>query len=213
MSGTPGDRRFFASTRGQLLQHLRRGACTVDDLARALDLTDNAIRAHLATLERDGLVSDAGWRRTPGSRKPSQEYHLTPAADRLFPKTYDRVLHHLLGVLSERLARKDLEAAVREVGRRLAGEVGSLPAGDVQSRLEIAAAAVNDLGGLVEVVEEDGCYSIRGLDCAFAVMTPDRAATCLLAETFIGIVSGLEVCHHCDWTTDTPRCRIDVAAP
>ncbi|HKS70636.1 MAG TPA: ArsR family transcriptional regulator, partial [Ktedonobacterales bacterium] len=156
MPSTPGDRRFFATTRGQLLLQLRRGAQTVDDLARALDLTDNAIRAHLATLERDGLVCEAGYRRTPGSRKPSQEYELTAEADRLFPKIYDRVLHRLLGVLGERLARQDLEAAVREVGRRLAADRGSPPAGDVPARLHVAAAALNDLGGLATVVEEDG---------------------------------------------------------
>lgn len=212
MPSTPGDRRFFATTRGQLLQRLRRGAQTVDDLARALDLTDNAIRAHLATLERDGLVIEAGWRRTSGSRKPSQEYQLTPAADRLFPKTYDRVLHRLLGVLGERLARRDLEATVREVGRRLAGDVGEVsrpPAGDVPTRLEIAAAALNEMGGLAEVVEEDGVYSIRGADCPLAAVIPGHDEVCLLTESFIGTASGLSVCQRCD-RTSTPRCRFDV---
>lgn len=212
MPSTPGDRRFFATTRGQLLQHLRRGAQTVDDLARALDLTDNAIRAHLATLERDGLVAEAGWRRTPDSRKPSQEYQLTPAADRLFPKIYDRVLHRLLGVLGERLARKDLEAAVREVGRRLAGDVGQRPAGNVPARLEIAASALNDMGGLATVVIEDGTYSIRGADCPLAAVIPGHDEVCLLTETFIGSVSGLSVCQRCD-RSGTPHCRFDVVAP
>lgn len=212
MPGTPGDRRFFATTRGQLLLRLRRGAQTVDDLSRALHLTDNAIRAHLATLERDGLVAEAGWRRTPGSRKPSQEYQLTPAAGQLFPKTYDRVLHRLLGVLGERLARKDLEAAVREVGRRLAGDVGVPPAGNVPARLEIAAAALNEMGGLAEVVEDEGRYSIRGTDCPLAAVVAGHDEICLLAETFIGSVSGLSVCQRCD-RSGTPRCRFDVVTP
>lgn len=212
MPRTPGDRRFFATTRGQLLLQLRRGAQTVDDLARALDLTDNAIRAHLATLERDGLVCEAGYRRTPGSRKPSQEYELTAEADRLFPKIYDRVLHRLLGVLGERLARQDLEAAVREVGRRLAADRGSPPAGDVPARLHVAAAALNDLGGLATVVEEDGTYSIRGSDCPLAAVIAGHDEVCLLTESFISSVSGVSVCQRCD-RGGTPRCRFDVAVP
>lgn len=51
------DERFFASTRGQVVTLLRRGSRTVDELAGTLGLTDNAVRAHLAGLERDGLVT------------------------------------------------------------------------------------------------------------------------------------------------------------
>src|SRR5437588_696454 len=45
--------RLFKSTRGKILELLRARECTVNDLAGALRLTDNAVRAHLASLERD----------------------------------------------------------------------------------------------------------------------------------------------------------------
>jgi len=35
---------------------LCHAGCTVEELAQALDLTDNGVRAHLTTLERDGIV-------------------------------------------------------------------------------------------------------------------------------------------------------------
>ncbi len=69
MSGITWNSRFFASTRGKIVTLLRRASRTVDELAQALDLTDNAVRAHLATLERDGFVQQRGERR--GSGKPS----------------------------------------------------------------------------------------------------------------------------------------------
>jgi predicted ArsR family transcriptional regulator len=72
------DERFFASTRGQVTALLRQGERTVEELAQALVLTDNAVRAHLVTLERDGLVRQAGLRR--GLSKPAYAYALTPAA-------------------------------------------------------------------------------------------------------------------------------------
>ena len=69
MASTRWDQRFFASTRGQVVTLLRQGHATVEDLARALGLTDNAVRAHLAALERDGLVVQSGLRR--GTGKPA----------------------------------------------------------------------------------------------------------------------------------------------
>ena len=212
MSATPWDRRFFATTRGQLLQQLRRRASTVDELAQTLGLTDNAIRAQLALLERDGLVCEAGLRRTSGSRKPSQVYRLTGDADRLFPKPYDYVLRQLLAVLGERLGRADVEAAVREVGRRIAEEVGPASAtGDTRARLEVAADALNELGGLAEVVEDGERLSIRAPGCPLAAVVTDRGEVCPLTETFISTVSGLSVCEHCE-RGPTPRCRFDVVA-
>ena len=61
--------RLITSTRGQIIMLLRRSSRTVDELAQALELTDNAVRAHLAALERDGVVQLRGLRR--GSGKPA----------------------------------------------------------------------------------------------------------------------------------------------
>jgi predicted ArsR family transcriptional regulator len=52
MSKTKLDKRFFESTRGQIVLLLRNSNKTVNDLAAALNLTDNAVRAHLLTLEQ-----------------------------------------------------------------------------------------------------------------------------------------------------------------
>jgi len=54
------EKRFFESTRGQIVTILRGSPATVDELARKLELTDNAVRAHLLTLERDGIVRQSG---------------------------------------------------------------------------------------------------------------------------------------------------------
>ena len=95
------NQRFFASTRGRILMLLRRAGRTVDELAQALNLTDNAVRAHLATLERDGFVRQLGARR--GSGKPAFIYELSPDAEQLFPKAYGPILRQLLEVLSEEM--------------------------------------------------------------------------------------------------------------
>ena len=78
-------RRLLTSTRGQIILLLREKPRTVLELAEAVGLTDNAVRAHLATLERDGLVHQRGGARA-GFRKPHFSYELTTEADERFPK-------------------------------------------------------------------------------------------------------------------------------
>ena len=118
---TGWDRRFFESTRGRVVTLLRRAGFTVDELARELDLTNNGVRAHLATLERDGIVRQSGVvRRESGGGKPAYLYELTPEAEDLFPKAYEPVLHRLLDVLAEQLEPDESEALLRSVGRLMA---------------------------------------------------------------------------------------------
>ena len=126
------NRWFFASRRGQIITLLRRSSRTVDELAQVLGLTHTAVRAHLAALERDGLVQQRSERR--GGGKPSLVYDLTPAAEYLFPKSYaqlldvpeGRFLGPLVAVNSQlpwrhlpRRRREDRRALLRE---RSAGE-------------------------------------------------------------------------------------------
>src|SRR5690606_11837767 len=105
-------KRFLSSTRGQVVQLLRGREATVNDLAASLKLTDNAVRAHLATLERDGLVQEAGKR--AGVRKPERVYALTPEAEQLFPKAYHLLLGQLLGALGRRMPAAEVETILRE---------------------------------------------------------------------------------------------------
>ena len=133
MPVTRWDERFFETTKGRILALLRRGSRTVDELASALGLTDNAIRTHVASLERDGVVRQRGVRPTGG--KPAYAYEVAPEAERLFTRAYIPVLTQLVGVLAERMPADELQRLLAEVGRRLAATRGPV-AGDIRSRAE-----------------------------------------------------------------------------
>jgi predicted ArsR family transcriptional regulator len=195
--GTPaqGDQRFFASTRGQLVLLLRRASRTVEELAQALNLTDNAVRAHLATLERDGLVQQRGSRRSGG--KPAYVYELTPGAERLFPKAYEPVLQHLLDVLGEQVPPAHLEHMLRAVGRRMAEEQPA-PSGDLRARLAFAVQTLSELGGLAELEEQERAFLICGYRCPLAAVVPGHPAICQLAETLLSELIGLPVRECCE---------------
>src|SRR3712207_238198 len=170
---------------------LRRSGRTVEELARALGLTDNGIRAHLAVLERDGIVRQRGSvRRGSGGGKPAFVYELTSGAEDLFPKAYEPALSRLLDVLTERLGLEESEALLRSVGRRLV-EGKTVPTGSTRARLEAAAGVLNELGGLAELEEQDGTLVIRGYGCPLAAVTPDHPEVCCLAEALVAEVAGV----------------------
>ena len=86
--------RLLESTRGRVLALLRGSEQTVNELARALGLTDNAVRLHLSGLERDGLWSNTV-RGGSGRVKPAYLYRTTASAETLFPKAHEVVLAEL----------------------------------------------------------------------------------------------------------------------
>jgi predicted ArsR family transcriptional regulator len=205
------DQRFFQSTRGQIVTLLRRSKSTVEDLARALDLTDNGVRAHLAVLERDGIVVQRGsLRRTSGGGKPAYVYELTQEGEDLFPKAYEPTLGLLLDVLSEHLGPEESEALLRLVGRRLAEE-HSTRADGAHARLETAVEVLNELGGLAELEERDGALVIRGYSCPLAGVTPDHPEVCRMAEALVAEVAGVSVQEQCE-RGERPRCCFEVAS-
>ncbi len=189
---------------------LRRSGRTVDELARELDLTDNGVRAHLATLERDGIVRQRGSvRRGGGVGKPAYVYELTPKAEDLFPKAYEPTLLRLLDVLAARLGPDESEALLRSVGHRLA-EGWIVPAAGARARLEAGANVLNELGGLAELEERDGAFVIRGYSCPLASVTPEHPEVCRMAETLITELTGVPVQERCD-RGERPRCCFEAA--
>jgi predicted ArsR family transcriptional regulator len=189
---------------------LRRSGRTVEELANSQGLTDNGVRAHLAVLERDGIVRQRGSvRRGSGGGKPAYVYELTPKAEDLFTKAYEPTLRRLLDVLAERMGPEDTDALLRAVGRGLA-EGKTIPTGGTRARLEVAVAVLNELGGLAQLEERDGAYVIQGYSCPLAALTPDHPEVCRMAETLVSEVAGVPVYERCD-RGERPRCCFEVS--
>lgn len=199
------NKRFFESTRGRIVALLRGSECTVNDLAEKLQLTDNAVRAHLLSLERDGLVRQSGIRR--GTRKPHFAYVLTDEADHLFPKAYDALLGQFIAVLKERLTPKAFKDALRAVGRSLAKQ--QTPAPDarapLKSRVQKALKTLAALGGNPRLDKEDGSLVIRSTSCPLSAVVRQHPETCQMVETFISEVTSTNAHEQCD-RVNTPQC-------
>lgn len=200
--------RLLASTRGQIIGLLRRSGRTVNELAAELGLTDNAVRSHLAALERDGLVKQERSTGPRGVGKPAYLYTLTPEADGLLPKAYAPVLGLLLGVMGERLGTDATEEMLREVGRRAAAG-RTEPEQDIRMRIDAAYGVLGELGGVADIEEGEDSILIRGYSCPLAAVVPGNPGVCYLAETLLSELVGVPVREHCQ-KGENPRCCFEI---
>jgi predicted ArsR family transcriptional regulator len=208
MEVTKHDQRFFDSTRGRVVNLLRGGVSTVEELAARLELTDNAVRAHLATLERDGLVQQSGVRR--GARKPHFTYTLTSEAEKLFPKAYDALFNQLIAVLKDRLNEQELEAVLREVGSSVAAAgTSSGQEDDLGNRVQAALKVLSAIGGAAEIEQFEDKFVIRSGGCPLAAAVSVHPEVCQLAETLVSEIVKTPVREFCD-RTGNPRCRFEI---
>ena len=179
----------------------------MNELARELELSDNAVRAHLLSLERDGLIKQSGIQR--GTRKPHLAYSLTEEAEHLFPKAYDTLLNQLIAVLKGRLTPLELEEVLREVGRSLARTEAANQNNDMDSRIGGALAALEAIGGSARVEKENNKLVICSENCPLATAVAEHPEVCRLAETLLSEIIGVEVREQCD-RQGPPRCRFAV---
>jgi predicted ArsR family transcriptional regulator len=199
--------RFFESTRGRIVEILRRGSRTVDELAAELGITDNAVRLHLGMLERDGVIRSRGVRREGAVGKPATIYDIAPEADPLFSNAYLPFLSTLLAALGDRMSVRELKALMRDVGQRLAAGAKAGD-GNLAARAQLASKVLNELGGLTTVEPEPGGreFSIRGCGCPLSVAVAERQEVCLAVQTMLAELTGAEIKETCDRSGDRPQC-------
>ena len=199
-------RRVTEGTGGRILELLRRGPMTVDELARALGLTRTAVRAQLASLLRDNLVEQRASRR--GISKPSHVYGVSPQAELLFSQAYVPILTQLLHTLAGRMARAEFDSIMREVGRAVLSGY-PVPRGQLGERVAGASALLNQLGGLTEVTQENGGYLLRSHGCPLAAATADHPEVCNAIESLLSEFVGAAVKKCCD-RYNRERCCFEI---
>lgn len=209
MTPTDWSRRFRETTRGRIVARLRHGEATVEELARAVGLTDNGIRVHLATLERDGWIRGEGVRRAEGPGKPATLYRLAPEAEPLLSNAYRPMLLALLGVLYDREKPARVRALLRETGRRLGAELAQEGTSE-GSLADRVAAILGALGGEVEVQQEArGRLLVRGLGCPVAEAVRITPAACGAVTALLEGALDTRVVERCD-RSGSPRCCFEV---
>jgi predicted ArsR family transcriptional regulator len=198
------------TTRSRLLSLLREGTWTVDDLAARLDLTDNAVRFHLAALEREGSIAKAGVQRHSGAGQPATLYSLTAAADEAFSRAYAPVLAAVVEELHVTMPGPQLTAFLERVGERLAGEKRDTR-DSLRKRVAGASDLLNALGGITAVERSGDVYRIVGRACPLAAAVEADPCVCSLVTSLVSNVVDAEVREICDRSA-RPKCCFEISA-
>ena len=202
MSEASWQQGLLGHTRWRIVTLLRPEPKSVRELATALGVTDNAVRPHLATLERDGFVRQKGMRYSGG--KPAHVYELLPLAGQLFPKAYGLILNRMIAVMGERLSENRFREIVEETGKRLASAFPPA-SGSAEQRLRHAVEVVADIGGMAVLAQEGNRKVIQGFQCPFFEAAAGNPEVCRLAEILLSEITGLPIKERCQ-KGDSPRC-------
>ena len=191
---------------GKVLSRLRHGARTVEELARSLRLTDNAVRNQLRKLQQSNLVVEAGKR--PGASKPSTLYAITLQGQIQFSTLYLPVLTQFLGVAESRCSDKQLESFMRDTGKSLAHQYPK-PVGGLKRRARAAVGLIGTFGGVAEVRTRDGTTIIRSRSCPLAALTSENAAACKVIEGLLAeyLTARVTICCNLE---DAPQCCFEI---
>ena len=141
-------------TRQQALLRLllkRKPGMTVEEISKALKVTRNAVRQHLAALENNGLVAAGGTR--PSGGRPEQLYMLSEAGKELFPRHYSWLAQLVVESIKQESGVDGLRARLQNMGAAVAQRM--------RAQLPELTSREQKVEKLSELMQELG-YDTRG---------------------------------------------------
>lgn len=202
----PNRARGLRGTRARIVDLLRRAPLTAKEVASRLELTHNAVRVHLAALQRDGLVREGGMQ--PSASRPAVIYELASGAEALFSHAYIPFVAHLVRILGERLSPAELDGLMHSVGHRVAADLPRLR-GALPARVQAASALLEELGGANAVESVNGGFVIRGYGCLLAEAIHGRREVCRAMESLLSELVEAPVNECCE-RGERPRCCFEI---
>jgi predicted ArsR family transcriptional regulator len=176
---------FFQSTKGRIVDSLRRrGPQTAAELAIDQSLTPNAVRQHLARLERDGLVVEASERRGP--TKPSLVFSLTADGRRLFPQRYSTLLNAVLEQIAQTQGPAQLSELFRGIGKRSARKYAPRFAGkNMDERMAELTEILREQGVDAKYEAKGDSFVLREHNCPFRDTATEHPEVCSVVHTLM----------------------------
>ena len=172
--------------RRTILRTLKRcGEARAEELAATLEVTASAMRQHLTALEAEGLVTHHQLKGSPG--RPKHVYHLTAAAEGLFPKAYGELTTELLDYVQEADPALVESIFAKRRQRRIEGARARLDGKPFGERVAELGRILDEDGYLAEVEPmEDGTgFRITEHNCAILSVASKYGLACSSELEFI----------------------------
>jgi predicted ArsR family transcriptional regulator len=148
-----------------LLLLKKKGALSIDELSRELNITSMGIRQHLLSLERKGLIEYIIKRQ--GIGRPAFLYKLTERADDLFPKAYDKFVVDLLKDIERHDGRNRIDEIFKWRKARFLKDARESLADKktIHDRVFGLKDLLESEGYFAEMSHSDGYYNLTLFNC------------------------------------------------
>lgn len=204
----------LGSTQRKLLRRLllSPAGATVEDLCKALGVTHNAVRQHLAALTVRGFVARGA--SIPSGGRPRACYVLEQAGRDLFPRNYALIADSMIEYLYEHAGAAAVGSMLSEVGTRLghAAAARVATASDVETATHLLAEQLDMLGYEAEVVEVDGHAEVEAWNCVFHALARRHPDVCRFDLAFMTAATGRPVQRTACTLRGATACRFRISA-
>ena len=183
----------------------------VGELIYETGVTRTAVTEQLNELTAAGFV-ERSVEKLPVRGRPRHLYSATQAALVLLFANNQQLLVPAIWKAIEEVGGSQLMQKVRHsVGRSLAAHYRArITASDPKKRLEQFAALLEEEGGMIDLVTQNGYVTITKRSCAFISMFDDQRHVCAIDLDLISAIAGapvrLTACRH----DGAPYCQIEI---
>lgn len=160
----------ISSRQHQILEHLlaNRNGLSVDELAKALDISRTGVQQHFVVLERDGYIKKSTFNKTAG--RPVTIYVITDKGNNYFPKQYAWFSELILNDLKQEIGPERFKAYMQKLAVKLADKLrGKFEEKNLTQRVDELAVIMGDLGFQIKVNLEPGAENpnIQACNCIY----------------------------------------------
>jgi len=202
--------RFFQTTRGKIVAELRRRhSASAVDLAHQFGLSPNAIRQQLVVLERDGLVVETSVRRGP--TKPTYEFSLTRASEKLFPQQYDKMLSAVLREVREQNGAEGINKIFAGIAKRAAEQTNSKASSATpEGKLAALTDHLREHGVSAEYNLIEGGFELHEHNCPYSSVVSEHPEVCSVIHNVLDATVGGEHRQTESLATGGKACRFEI---
>lgn len=168
---------------------------TVDDLARAADVSPVTVRHHLNMLHADGLLTTEAVRRKVG--RPYYVYSLSEKAQELFPQKYVRLSSRLLDELKAHFPDGTVSDLFRGVVEQIVEEHRpEFENTSLEHRLTYLVELLAEEGFLARWEKTDEGYQVIEYSCPYLSVGQRHSEVCVFDQTLITTILQTPVQQH-----------------
>lgn len=183
----------------QLLKLLRgkKPGMSVDELSKGLEITRNAVRQHLASLEGAGLIT-AGSTRPSGGGRPQQLYVLTELGKESFPRQYSWLAQLVVASVQQEEGSENMGKRLNDIGVGVAQQIRSQypELKTHEEKVEKLAEVMDQLGyNAKKTIMPDGETVIEADNCVFHRMAVKDREICHLDKGLMETFTDSKVDH------------------